>query len=104
MTTLINILRVVAFFGAFTFALAYHIWAPWWRTEIGRNIMTFTLSVAALLLVAVLQVVFGPGWWFETARLLAMVGLSAAVWWRLVMFLRVQLRGEERRHDAGIKP
>lgn len=98
---LIDIARVLAFFGITTFALAYHLRAPWWRSEMGMNVMTFCLSVAILLGIASLQAVFGPGWYFDVCRLLATLGLAYTGWWRLVVLLKVQLRVPEEGPDVS---
>lgn len=103
MSTLIEIARVVALFGAVVFGATYHLLAPWWRSQVGQNLMTMTGAAALLLVLGTLQTLLAPGRAFTDAyfgqsalRLIAFVALGAAFWWRWVLLIRAQV---PHRHD-----
>ncbi len=92
MTTLINVARVVALCGFVVFMATYHMLAPWWRSEMGRNIMTLSAGCTALLAMGLLPVLFGPDYFGRDALRFAGIGLcGAAVWWRWVIMMRIQI-------------
>jgi hypothetical protein len=98
MTTMIDIARVVALFGAVVFAVTYHLLAPWWRSQIGQNLMTMTGGVALLLLLGVARTVLAPGapavdayFGQSVLVLLAFLALGVAFWWRWVLLIRQQV-------------
>ncbi|MBP5918685.1 hypothetical protein F3K34_43665 [Streptomyces sp. LBUM 1486] len=51
----------LAFFACATFAVIYHVKAPWWRSQIGRNLMGFAAAIAALFLYTVLITLWPEG-------------------------------------------
>lgn len=106
MSTLIEITRVIALFGAVVFGATYHLLAPWWRSQVGQNLMTMTGGVALLLTLGVLQMILAPGtppvdayFGHSTLRLLAFIALGVAFWWRWVLLIRAQV---PRRHDPEV--
>jgi hypothetical protein len=101
-TLLTEVLRVTTLFGVITFMATYHLLAPWWRSEMGRNIMTLATSSALFLLLGVLQQVFGPDYpGQELLRVLAYAGIGAAWWWRWVVLIRVQVGGRDTMPETA---
>ncbi len=49
---------MLAAVACLTFAVTYHLRATWWRSEVGRNQMSFATSVAALCVFTVLATVW----------------------------------------------
>lgn len=89
--------RVCAFFGVVVFMVTYGILAPWWRSETGRNIMTWAGGAFLLLGLSILrQMIAGVGvyrqaYWGEGALLaLSYLVFNVAVWWRWIMLIRLQ--------------
>lgn len=99
MNTLLAIERTTALFAVLFFVLAYAILAPWWRSEIGRNVMAWSGSAAMLLFLAVLQQIFGPAYWGRDLLVaLGFAGFIAAAVWRLVMLLKAQRSNHTEVH------
>lgn len=103
MTTLIDVLRVNAFFAVAVFMATYHLLAPWYRSEVGRNIMAFMGCNQMLLALGVLQMLVGgmapaPWSWFNVLRAAAFAGLGVVVWWRWSLLIRAQRDGRAQEH------
>jgi hypothetical protein len=96
-----NALIVLTTILAWTFCILYHAMAPWWRSQMGRNVMTYGLVVAAVLSLSVVRVAFDavvetP--WFSILRLVLFAGVPVAIGWRIAILLRVQRQnGKDRR-------
>lgn len=106
MSTLIDIARVVALFGAVVFGATYHLLAPWWRSQIGQNLMTMTGGVALLLILGVVRIILAPGapaadaYFGQSALiLLAFTALGVAFWWRWVLLIRAQVPRREQERE-----
>lgn len=81
---------------AVAFCVLYHLVAPWWRSELGRHIMTYSAVVAAVLTLSVVRMIGGASLdtpWFGVLRLVVFGGVPAALLWRIVILLRIQRRG-----------
>lgn len=101
MNTLINLLALAILCGGAVFMASYAILAPWWRSETGRNIMTFTAGVTGLALLRCMTFLFGDGYPGQTAlRVLLFTGVAVAIWWRWTMLLRAQLRKPLEKTDV----
>lgn len=101
MTALISFLAVCILFGGAVFMATYALLAPWWQSEAGRNIMTFTAGVTGLALLRVLTFFFGDGYPGQTVlRVLLFAGIAVALWWRWAMLLRAQLPRREVHADV----
>lgn len=98
MTLLIDVLRVTAWFGVVVFMASYHLLAPWWRSEIGRNLMTWSAGALLLLSMGVLQQVFGAGAWVDVLRLAGFAVFAGAGWWRWSLLIRAQRDGRAQEH------
>jgi hypothetical protein len=59
------------------FVAAYHVHAPWWRSEVGRNLMGFAAAVGALCLYTVLITIWSDGAFIVMARVVRTVVLLA---------------------------
>jgi hypothetical protein len=86
----------IAFYGTATsaavFALLYLVFAPWWKTETGRNIMAVMGSIAIAFVYFAWVIAQGgvPGS-FYPARALIFTGIGLSITWRLVRFVKIQL-------------
>lgn len=89
---LLNIAAVFVFFGAGTFVATYSLLAPWWRSQEGINVMTFTLATAGLAGLRCLAMILGEGFaGQDVLRVLLMTAIAVACWHRWVMVMRYQL-------------
>lgn len=107
MNTAIGVVQVVALFGAVVFGVTYHLLAPWWRSQVGQNLMAMTGGCGLLLGLRVLRQVLAPEAVAPNAYfgegvlwLLAFVALGAAFWWRWVLLIREQV--PRRVADPGL--
>lgn len=105
----INLVAVVAFAGGLFCVFIYASGAPWWRTDEGRNYMTFTAIATALFGLRVLTLVFGDGYPGQTLlRAVLFTAAAVALWWRARIIYRVQirdhlewLRQKDQRREGG---
>jgi hypothetical protein len=86
----------IAFYAAtvssVVFALLYLVFAPWWKTQTGRNIMAVMGALALAMgyfgwVIARGGVPSG----FYPARALLFSGIALAIAWRIVLFIRTHL-------------
>lgn len=96
-----NIMVVVTTVLAWAFVVLYHVKAPWWRSEIGRHVMTYSTVVAAVLTLATVRLFSGASLddtpWFAALRLVVFAGVPAAIGWRIAILWRVQRRNRSPR-------
>lgn len=95
-----NILVIVTAALSWVFVVQYHLMAPWWRTEIGRQMMTYSAVVAVLLTLSAVRIIGGAGLdttWFVLLRLVVFAGVPVAIGWRIAILWRAQRRGRRRR-------
>jgi hypothetical protein len=94
-----SLLATIACVG---FVVAYHLRAPWWRSEVGRNLVGFAAAVGLLCLYTVLVTVWPEGSFVVVARavrtavLLAVAGLMLQ---RTRMLVKAQ---REYRDRTGV--
>lgn len=96
----------IAFYAAtavtVAFSLLYLLFAPWWKTTAGRNIMSVMGSVAlafGYFCWAIASDGIPPG--FDVMRALLFMGIAAAIGWRTVIFIRhhlIRSLSERRRN------
>lgn len=94
-----NALVVVTTGLAWAFVVLYHLWAPWWRSEVGRHVMTYSTVVAAVLTLSLVRLIGGASLettWFQILRLIVFAGVPAAIGWRIAILWRVQRRSRHR--------
>jgi drug/metabolite transporter (DMT)-like permease len=82
---------------ALLFALMYLVFAPWWKTPTGRNIMAVMGSMALALgyfawAIAVKRV--PPG--FFPIRAILFTGIALAIGWRVWMLIKAQFLQRKR--------
>jgi hypothetical protein len=95
-----NALVVLTAVLAWAFCVLYHFLAPWWRSTMGRNVMTYGLVVAAVLSLSVVRLAFGAAVdtpWFSVLRLVVFAGVPLAIGWRIAILVRLQIRNPKGR-------
>jgi len=86
------------------FAIVYHLRAPWWSTEVGRHVMTFTLAIGALALYTVLVTLWPEGTTatvLRTARTVVLLVIAGLVIQRIHMVVSAQHRGTLLHHEKN---
>lgn len=89
----------LAALACLTFAATYHVQAPWWRSDIGRNLMGFAAAVGALCLYTALITLWPTGCaasvlrGFRTAVVL---GIAALMIQRTCIVVRAQHPPKDR--------
>jgi glycerol-3-phosphate acyltransferase PlsY len=89
---------------ALTFCALYHLFAPWWRYERGRSIMTLMGVLAVVLTNTSLRLLTGPafppvrvtGW--VILRLVIFTGVPIALSWQLRLLWITQIRPVRQRY------
>lgn len=83
---------IVAVVGAFAFVVLYTRQAPWWRSEVGRWLVTYPLALGLLLVNGVVGRIAGdyPGRQAVNLSLFAVVAGSTV--WSCTMLLRIRRR------------
>jgi hypothetical protein len=88
-----------AFFAGVAFIAAYTLLAKWWKTPVGVSIVLLDLMIALILLPDMLlylldiNVTGSEFWTFLVLGALAAV--PVIIMWRLVILVRLQLRGRD---------
>lgn len=104
-----DLLGDIGFYGAtvaaLLFSVLYMVFAPWWKTTAGRNIMAVMGSMA---------LAFGYFTWviwighvpvgFQPIRALLFIAIALSIGWRTVIFIRNHIirslrAGEERENE-----
>lgn len=91
-----NTLVVLTTALAWLFVVLYHLAAPWWRSEAGRNLMSMMGVIAAVLSLSTVRIVAGAGIdapWFIWLRTAVFAATPVVIAWRTWMLWRVQYRG-----------
>lgn len=66
---------------------------PWWKSVLGRGLMGLKFSLAAILTLALVRVVFGAeGLWFEVVRLIVFLMAFAALATQAKAFRQILIR------------
>lgn len=70
-------------------SVVLHLRTPWWRTEMGRHMLTFALVLAVVFSFGTVRQIVGadPPAWLQFARLIAFAFLVVAMGWRVVLQL-----------------
>lgn len=92
-----------------TFAIVYHVTAPWRSTAVGRHLMAFTLAIGALAAYTILITIWPDGpaaTVLRGLRTTLLVVIAALVLQRTHMVLRAQHKGAmfEARPDKHDPP
>jgi hypothetical protein len=84
------------------FVAAYHLHAPWWRSEVGRNLVGFAAAVGLLCLYTVLVTMWPDGCFAIVARSLRTAVLLAVVV-LMVQRTRLLLKAQrDHRNRTGV--
>lgn len=80
----------------------YALLARWWETSQGRYNMTLSIALAALAAPSLLRRFVGDYSFREVAVDVSLAIVALAVWWRLILLVRVQYleRRTTRRSKA----
>lgn len=95
-----NALLIVSAFFASAFVVLYAVTAPWWRDEVGRNIMSLMAVIAAVLDLAVVRIlgaVDNDAAWFALLRLIVFAFVPVVLALRFWLLWKVQVRDRRRR-------
>lgn len=77
---------VLALAGSLSFVLVYSLFAPWWRSRIGRLLVIKALFIAAFMTVSILAYAISPGTGTHITPLLLTRGLLAAAYGVLMTY------------------
>lgn len=85
--------------GALASVVWYFVRARWWRTEMGRHLMSYTSVIALLLALLVLRKVVGDYPGRAAVSTVALAALDYVIWRRLWLLVRAlgRRRDEARR-------
>ncbi|WP_428849366.1 putative phage holin [Streptomyces cucumeris] len=100
---LVNVIASgLVFLACAGFAATYHRLAPWWRSDIGRNLMAFAGAVGMLCLYTMLITEWPEGCMatvLRSCRVAVLVAIAALMAQRTRMVVRAQ---RERRGRSGV--
>lgn len=85
-----RVLSLIVFLGATTFVIFFFS-EPWYRSSLGRSLMTMAIAVWLFSLTSVLRQWFGPDYTGRTEiRIVANMLLAYAVWSRAIIIYRIR--------------
>lgn len=86
-----------------TFVVGYHFSALWWKTEVGKHLMSIAASEAAILTTQSIRVISGvDSQCFEIFRLIVFLSFPMVLSWRLMILWKLQIRPKRRiRKESG---
>ncbi|MEU0160248.1 hypothetical protein ABZ154_15740 [Streptomyces sp. NPDC006261] len=92
---LLNVITSAVMVGAgLVFIAAYHLLAPWWKSETGRHLMAFGVAVTALSAYTVAITAWPELWPLRVVRTLVVLAIAALFIQRTVMVIRAQRHKE----------
>lgn len=90
--TLGNYAAHAATIGWLLFVVLYGVFAPWWRSSIGRNLLVHAVVLAITFMLVSVSLLFGATWPArEWVRLAIFAAVAAVGWWRLAILLTDQI-------------
>lgn len=92
LTMMALIASCVAGAVATAFLIEYMVLAPWWKSQVGKNVVLLT----AIIIVAAALAIVGRLGWVEVARVGSVVvwfGVAAVYVWRIWMLAKAQHAG-----------
>lgn len=100
------IMSMLGVLACATFAVTYHLLTTWWRSEVGRNLMSFAVAVGALCLYTVLATV----WHGDDCALIALrafrdvvlLGVAVLMVQRTRLLLQAQSQHHSPRDRTGV--
>src|ERR1044072_2661062 len=87
------IASTLAFIACAVFMVTYHVKAPWWRSDIGRNLMAFAAAVGLLCAYTVLVSLFPDGCFaivMRGVRTLTVLAIASLMVQRTRLLLKAQ--------------
>ncbi|MFD6327646.1 hypothetical protein ACFWOL_33620 [Streptomyces sp. NPDC058442] len=95
----------IVFLACATFAVVYHVKAPWWRSTTGWNLMGFASVVGTLCLYTVLITIWPEGCTaaiLRSIRTAVLLAIATLMIQRTRMVIRVNTNhATEPEHDRG---
>lgn len=88
-----NVLLILAAIPATAAAILYAAGVTWWRSRWGRHLFSYMTSVALVLDLGIIRLVFEDRWWFAALRSVAYTLVVVALWWRLVFVYQAYREG-----------
>ena len=83
------------------FVVYYQKVAPWWHSEAGRHLMSFSASLAVLFDLAVIRIFWGGALWFEVVRLVLFIALPVNFVWRILLLYKAQQEPDNAKAHNG---
>jgi hypothetical protein len=80
-------------------SVIWHARVPWRSTPMGRHLMAYMGSIAAVFLLISIRNVFGDSHWFEILRVVVFVAVPVTMTWRF--WLQVKARRLDRGESGG---
>lgn len=97
-----NGLLILTTVMAWLFVLLYHLSAPWWRSEAGRNLMSMMAVIAAVLSLSAGRIIADASEdWFVWLRTAVFAATPVVIGWRTWMLWRVQYKGRSWAEIRG---
>lgn len=74
------------------FAVLYGVFAPWWRSPIGRNLLVHAVVLAVTFALVSVSLLWGVTWPArDWVRLAIFMAVALVGWWRLAILLTDQV-------------
>lgn len=89
-----NVILYAATAGA-VLSVIYYSFAPWYKSPVGLNAMSYMVSVASLLSVLAVRNIVGPFPAYEHIRLTLFGAVGFVIWWQLFVQIRVRRSKKE---------
>lgn len=86
---IITALLAVGLIGSAVFIVLYSNSAPWWRSELGWHLVTFTGSLGLLMANGLLFRIVGEYPGRQTVNTILLAVIVAVVWWRVALLNRI---------------
>lgn len=88
-----SVLVVLCAVMAVLFCIGYHLTTDWRASEIGKHLMAFSLSEAAILVLSTIRFIVGADApWFEFVRLVVFLSFPVVLAWRLIIIWRFSVK------------
>lgn len=98
-----NVLLVAGAVPATGSLLIYGLGVTWWRSRWGRHLVAYMASVALVLDLGIVRLVFGAtASWFAAVRVAAFALVVLALWWRLIYIVQAFREGSPDESRIGI--
>jgi len=101
----IKVLELIGLLGSFAFVVMYALEARWWATQIGQNLMVFSLVNFGIFALSTWGLFVGPKVPYEKVITVALLTIYAgALWWRIWIFVWLRFkRYTIRKEDEEVQ-